>query len=374
MPHASSAASFVEELLQKADIRINGDRPWDITVHDDRFYARVIGQGSLGLGESYMDTWWDCEALDEFFHRLLRTEVWKYVPRNVRTLFTYLQATLTNRQTIRRSRTVGKTHYDLGNDFYAAMLDPYMQYSCGYFKNTDSLKTAQEQKLDLICRKLQLKKGEHLLDIGCGWGGLATFAAETYGVRVTGVTISKEQAAFAKDFCKGLPVEIRLCDYRMMNEQFDKVVSVGMFEHVGPKNYKTYMKIARQCLKDDGLFLLHTIGNIRPYAGPDPWLNTYIFPNAHLPSPGQILTEAENFFVLEDWHNFGTYYDKTLLAWYGNFEEHWPRFSHRYGDRFARMWRYYLLSCAGAFRARLIQLSQIVLSPQGVRGGYQSIR
>lgn len=375
MPALSSASdTLIENLLSHADIHLNGDRPWDITVHNDRLFPRVIAQGSLGLGESYMDGWWDCEALDEFFARLIRAEVAAKLPKTLGSALALLQAKILNLQTINRSRTVGKQHYDLGNDFYEAMLDPFMQYSCGYFKDTNDLRKAQEQKLDLICRKLQLKKGEKLLDIGCGWGGLAKFAAQQYGCAVTGVTISKEQAAFAKTFCKGLPVDIRLTDYRTLDERFDKIVSVGMFEHVGPKNYDAYMDGARRCISDDGLFLLHTIGDRKLYTTPEPWLATYIFPNSVLPAMSNLTAAAQKYFVMEDWHNFGAYYEKTLLAWHVNFTANWKNFKEKYGDRFERMWRYYLLSCAGGFRARRLQLWQVVVSPHGVNGGYSSIR
>lgn len=374
MSMASKTSEFIASLLRKADVDIDGHDPWDIQVHDERMYARVLAGGSLALGESYMDGWWDCERLDEFFHRILRARLWENLPITANLTMAWLRSVLLNPQTIRRSRAVAETHYDLGNDFYQKMLDPYMQYSCGYFKDTEDLATAQKQKLDLICRKLQLKRGEKLLDIGCGWGGLSKFAAEEYGCSVVGVTISTEQMAIATEMCKGLPVEIRYADYRTLDEKFDKVVSVGMFEHVGPKNYETYMAMARHCLKDDGIFLLHTIGRARDTGGPEPWIEKYIFRNSILPSPSQLIHAAEKPFVLEDWHNFGAYYDKTLMAWRRNFTTHWPAFKDRYGERFKRMWDYYLLSCAGSFRSRTIQLWQVVLSPHGVEGGYTSIR
>ncbi len=370
----SKSELLIRRVLKEADIEIGGARPWDIRVHDKRLYRRVVARGSLGLGEGYMEGWWDCDQLDEFFSRLVRSEAYKKMPINFEVARIYVASVIMNMQNKIRSRRVGKQHYDLGNDFYRAMLDPYMQYSCAYFKDTDSLDVAERQKIELICRKLQLKKGEKVLDIGCGWGGLAKYMAEHYEVEVTGITISEEQAKLARDFCKGHPVRILAMDYRDLNETFDKIVSVGMFEHVGYKNYRAYMETAERCLKDDGMFLLHTIGQAESIVTPDPWFDTYIFPGGMLPSVQQISRAAERLFVIEDLHNFGAYYEKTLLGWYANYKAAWPRFRHRYGDRFARMWDYYLLSCAGGFRARGLQVFQVVFTKKGMIGGYPSVR
>ena len=363
----------VEKLLAEADIRINGSRPWDIQVYNNDFFPRVLAEGSLGLGESYMDGWWDSEQLDEFFYRILRAGLDQKV-KPLKMIFSSLVARIYNFQTPSRSFRVGEVHYDIGNDLYSRMLDKLMIYSCAYWKDAATLDEAQEAKLDLIARKLDLKPGMKVVDIGCGWGGTAKFLAENYGVRVVGITVSKEQAAYANELCKGLPVEIRLEDYRKLDEKFDRVISVGMFEHVGYKNYRTFMKVVRRCLKEDGLFLLHTIGSNISMVRTDPWIEKYIFPNSMLPSAKQICEASEGIFVMEDWHNFSTHYDKTLMAWYKNFENAWDELKEKYGDRFYRMWRYYLLSCAGAFRARVNQLWQIVFSPEGVPGGYDSIR
>ncbi len=370
----SSVPAPIQHILDASDIRINGDRPWDMRVHDVSMFTRVLLHGSLGLGEAYMDGQWDCEALDEFFFRVLRHRADTRLPLNIPIIVQTVKHLLLNVQTLNGSKKVAEHHYNLGNDWYKQMLDPYMQYSCGYYQDTNDLQKAQEQKLDLICRKLQLKEGSTLLDIGCGWGGLARFAAERYGAHVTGINISTEQIAYGREKCKGLPVEIRECDYRKIDGTFDRVVSVGMFEHVGPKNYRTYMEAVRRALKPDGLALIHTIGRNEARGGPEPWIEKYIFPNSILPAPTEILEAIEPLFVLEDWHNFGAFYDKTLRAWYRNAEEAWPDFKDRYGERFHRMWNYYLLCCAGSFRARTIQLWQLVLSPKGVVGGYESIR
>lgn len=367
---ASAARIVLQDLLASADILTNGRRPWDIQVHDDRFYGRVLAGGSLGLGESYMDGWWDCGALDEMCFRAIRANLEEKIPLNARTVFSIAAPVIFNLQTKRRARRVARQHYDLGNDFFEAMLDPAMQYSCAWFHGVTSLADAQKLKMDLICHKLRLKPGMRLLDIGCGWGGLARYAARRYGCRSVGITLSKEQQAYGAAACRGLPVEIRVQDYRDIGESFDRIVSVGMMEHVGHKNYRHYMEAACRCLKDDGLFLCQTIGGVRSTSHTDPWIARYIFPNSMLPSASQVTHAAEGLFVLEDVHNFGAYYDRTLLAWEENFRASWHRFRDRYGDRFERMWRFYLLSCAGTFRARSIQLYQFLFSKSGIIGGY----
>lgn len=369
-----SARETVQTLLHHADIGTDGERPHDLRIQDDRLYARVLGQGALGLGEAYMDGWWDCERLDVLAEILLRADLKREVRPSLPAVWHRLRAKLLNRQTLRRARQVGREHYDVGNDLFQAMLDPYMQYSCACWNDGDTLADAQERKMDLICRKLHLGPGMRLLDIGCGWGGFARYAAERSGVSVRGITISREQASFGREATRGLPAEIRLQDYRELEGEFDRVVSVGMFEHVGEKNYRRFFSVVRRCLVPDGLFLLHTIGGNRPSAATNRWTDRYIFPNGQLPSPSQIARAAEGSLVLEDWDSFGEHYDRTLMAWWRNFEEAWPHLREKYGERFYRMWRYYLLTCAGAFRSRRIQLWQIVFSPRGVDGGYAAVR
>lgn len=364
---------FIKDILSSADIKIGGNGPWDIKVHNKNTYKRVLSQGSLGVGESYMDGWWDCDNLDQFFDKIFSAKVENKITARA-ALNSFLKAKFLNLQTRERSLKVGEQHYDIGNDLYKAMLGKTMAYTCGYWKNAKDLDSAQEAKFDLICRKLRLKKGMKVLDIGCGWGSFAKYAAEKYGVEVVGVTISKEQVKLGKKLCKGLPVDIRFQDYRDVDEKFDAIVSIGMFEHVGYKNYRTYMEKASECLKDGGLFLLHTIGGNRSVKTTNPWVGKYIFPNSMLPSAEQISDSSEGLFVMEDWHNFGVDYDKTLMAWHKNFTDNWKQLKKKYNARFKRMWNFYLLSSAGNFRARKIQLWQIVFSKDGVRGGYKSIR
>jgi len=372
-PFETSEARTVARLLAGADVRIGGDRPWDITVHEPLTFRRLLSQGSLGLGESYLDGWWDCEALDAMFYRVLSAGL----PRGLRNwplVLGSIQARVFNLQRRSRAFVIGERHYDIGNGLYAAMLDRRLTYSCGYWNRAFTLDEAQEDKLDLICRKIGLAPGMRVLDIGCGWGAFVKYAAEKYRVEAVGTTVSKEQAALAKELCAGLPVEIRFADYRDLSERFDRIVSVGMIEHVGYRNYGVYMKIVHDCLADDGLFLLQTIGTLRSTTSTDPWIKKYIFPNSMLPSIRQLAKATEGLFVTEDLHNFGPDYDKTLMAWWRNFDDHWPELQGEYGERFYRMWKYYLLCCAGSFRARWNQLWQIVYSKRGVPGGYAAIR
>jgi cyclopropane-fatty-acyl-phospholipid synthase len=365
----------VQELLSRAGLEIDGANPWDIQVHDDRLYGRVLVGGPLALGESYMDGWWDAERLDVTIDRILRARLDAQVGLNLETAFYLLRARLFNLQNRSRATEVVNEHYELGNDLYLAFLDAYNQYTCAYFKDTDNLDVAQERKLDLICRKIDVRRGDTVLDIGCGWGGFARFAAERYGAVVTGITLSDEQLAYARDYCKGLPVSLEKKDYRDLDGVFDKVVTVGMIEHVGYRNYRTFMEVVHRVLKDEGLFLLHTVGANWSSKTQDPWFDKYIFPNSLNPSIAQLGAAIERLFVMEDWHSFGAHYDKTLLAWFGKFDEAWPRLKDKYGERFHRMWRYYLLAMAGSFRSRAnSQLWQIVFSKGGVPGGYQSVR
>ncbi len=368
-----NAKQIVQDYLDIAGIKINGARPWDIQVHNRRLYARILSGGSLALGESYIDGWWNCKQLDEFINKVLKVKLDEKV-RSKSLFWNILKAKMINMQCRSRAYEIGRKHYDIGNDLYKLMLDKRMAYSCGYWNNAKTLDHAQEEKLDLSCKKLGLKKGMRVLDIGCGWGSFIKYASEKYGVECVGITVSKEQAKLAREMCRGLPVEIRLQDYRELKERFDRIISIGMFEHVGYKNYRAYMEVVHRCLKPDGLFLLHTIARNKSVNSTDPWIEKYIFPNSMLPSAKQVTSASEGLFILEDWHSFGTDYDKTLMAWHSNFTKNWHEIKEKYGQRFYRMWNYYLLVCAGSFRARKNQLWQIVFSKNGNQGGYQSIR
>ncbi len=369
----SFARRLITSALAETDIEVNGSRPWDPRVHRDRVFPGWLTGGSLALGESYMNGDWDCGDLSGFFHRLTRGDadarlapVWKWSAR--------LQAKARLVRDAGRVRRVDEVHYDLGNPFYADMLDSRMQYTCAYFQGTGDLETAQERKLDLICRKLRLRSGERVLELGGGWGGFARFAAERYGCVVESYNISKQQVEHAREYCRGLPVTIHHRDYREARGVFDKVVSIGICEHVGRKNYRDFLLLQKERLKDGGLILLHTIGCNHSKTTADPWFTRYIFPGGFLPSLAQLAGAADGLLVTEDLHNFGAHYDLTLTAWHDRFEKAWPRHRDAFGERFRRMWRYYLLSCAGAFRARRLQLFQFVFSQNGLEGGYESVR
>jgi len=375
-----SAKERAINLLSEAGISVNGGNSWDPRIHNERIYNRIFASGTLGLGESYMDGWWEVDDLSGFFLKLFRSgSAVKLLGIGI--VGQILKSKLLNLQDSQRAFEVGKKHYDVGNDLYRSLLDKRMIYSCGYWKNALNLDDAQEHKLDLICRKIGLKSGDKILDIGCGWGGFAKFAAEQYGAKVVGITVSKEQKELAEKSTEGLDVEIRLQDWReLTDESYKHIVSIGMFEHVGPKNYRAYMQKVKVLLKEDGLFLLHTIGHSKTTRNLEPWFHKYIFPNGHLPSMSQISVATdrkwfgESLLIEEDMHNFGADYDKTLTAWHDNFEASWPEVKGKYDERFHRMWRYYLLVSAGMFRARYLQLWQIVYSRRGVVGGYESVR
>jgi cyclopropane-fatty-acyl-phospholipid synthase len=365
---------LIENILSPTGIRVNGNNPFDIQVKNKDFYDRVVHDGSMGLGESFMDGWWDCDDLTDFFCRIIPSHPERRVGKNLKLLSYILKLKMLNLNNRSRAYQVGEEHYDIGNELYRQMLDKRMVYSCAYWKDADNLDCAQEAKLNLICRKLQIAKGDRILDIGCGWGSFAKYAAERYEAEVVGITVSKEQVSLGKEICRGLPVEIRLQDYRTVNEPFDHIVSVGMFEHVGPKNYRAYMKTVHRCLRDGGLFLLHTIGKKRSNNLNDPWMDKYIFPNYWLPSQQEVNNAIRKLFVVKDWHAFGSFYDPTLLSWFHNFHANWDKLSLFYDNTFYRMWKYYLQSCAGAFRCGYLDVWQMVLSKKGIPVDYQAVR
>jgi cyclopropane-fatty-acyl-phospholipid synthase len=366
---------ITEEILSLAGIKINGENPWDIRVYNDKFYRRAITEGELGVGESYMEGWWDAERVDEFIYRVMKSQLDEKIKKSLRLELELLYARLVNLQTKRRAFIIGEKHYDLGNELFKYMLDSRMNYSCAYWENATTLDEAQENKLRLICNKLYLKPGMHILDIGCGWSAFGKYAAENYNVIVDGITVSKEQMSLGKELCDGLPVKIELKDYRDLSEKYDRIVSVGMFEHVGVRNYRTFFEIVSKCLKDDGIFLLHTIGTTKSDYTLGSWSTRYIFPNGMLPTIAHIGKAIEDLFVLEDWHSFGINYDKTLLAWYENFNMNWNKIKNKYSDTFYRMWKYFLLSSAGSFRSGMRNsVWQLVLTKKGIPGGYISFR
>lgn len=357
--------TILRALFEFAGIQVNGKDPWDIQVQDARFFDRALREPHLALGEGYMDGWWDCAAIDEFVNRALKARLDEKIKGDWKVKLHVLRHRLFNMQSAAKAFEVGEQHYDLGNDLYCAMLDKRLNYTCAYWKNAATLDEAQEAKLDLVCKKIGLQPGMHVLELGCGWGAFAMYAAEKYGAHVLGVTVSKEQVALGMQRSHGLPVELRLQDYRTVEGKYDAVISIGILEHVGYKNYRAYMQVADRCLKEDGIAFIHTIGGNESVTSADPFSNKYIFPNGMLPSIAQIGAAMEGMFVMEDWHNIGPNYDKTLMAWHANFENAWPGLKQKYGERFYKMWRFYLLSSAGAFRSRDQQLWQIVMTRPG---------
>jgi cyclopropane-fatty-acyl-phospholipid synthase len=361
----AGAEALVRELFGLADVAVDGPRPGDIRVHDRRFYGRLLRDASIGLGESYMDGWWDTDSLDVLVEKLLRARLQERVTGSARLRLLTAKAAVLNLQSKSRSRRSVEAHYDIGNDLYTRMLDPRMVYTCAYWKDATTLAEAQEAKLDLVCRKLGLRPGMRVLDLGCGWGGFAAYAAERYGCSVVGLTLSKDQYTLGREMWKDLDVDLRLADYRDVTGTFDRVASIGMMEHVGPKNLRTAMEVVHRSLADDGIALIHTISGRRSRRHGTPFVEKYIFPNAVSPSLAQLGTAVEGLFVLEDLHNIGPDYERTLLAWWHNFDRAYPDLSHRYDERFYRMWRFYLLAAAGAARARDAQLFQLVLTKYG---------
>jgi cyclopropane-fatty-acyl-phospholipid synthase len=352
-------------LLERAGIEVNGSDPWDIHIHDSRTYDRVIREVQLGFGEAYMDGWWDCETIDEAVTRIFLADLPSELKGNWKIALHALKTRLFNLQSPSRAFEVGEHHYDLGNALYEAMLDKRLNYTCGYWENADNLDDAQEAKLELVCKKIGLESGMTVLDLGCGWGSFAQYAAEEYGAEVTGVTVSKEQVKLGQERCRGLPVTLKLQDYRDVEGTYDRVISIGIMEHVGYKNYRTYMEVVDRTLKVGGIAFFHTIGSNVSTTSANAWSNKYIFPNGMLPSIAQLGKAMEGLFVMEDWHNIGLHYDPTLMAWHANFEAAWPELKKNYDERFYRMWRYYLLSSAGGFRARQQQLWQVVMTRPG---------
>lgn len=402
-----SAKDLVREIFANAEIEINGKNPWDLKVHDERFYKRVISQGSLGLGEAYMDGWWDCGELDEMFYRVLIYGAREKIKPNLAIYFAFVKSQLFNMQNRTRSKKVAEDHYDLPTEIYMSFLDSYNQYTSARFECQENFDTAQEQTLELICRKIQIKSSDKVLDIGCGWGGAAKYMAEHYGCSVVGVSISNAQIDYARSYCKGLPVEIKYCDYRDLIPEFcgkfSKVLVRGMIEHVGYKNYRKFMNVIHCCLdsRADSLFLLDALGGNFTRKTSDPWISKYIFPNSMVPALTPVAKAIEGLFVLEDLHNFSISYDKTLLHWRANFVRNWPdtktklderpyydytlaswvrilggrdweSLREEYHQRFFRKFVYYFLACAAGFRARHLQQWQFVLSKGGVPGGYHA--
>ena len=373
-------------LLSPAGIEVNGSNPWDLQIHDRKAFRKILSGGTLGIGEAYVDGLWECDSVDELISRVLGADLHKSISISPGLIASTAMARLVNMQSPRRSKRVATAHYDLPPRLYESFLDPNMQYTCGYWRKADNLAEAQLDKMDLIARKLGIAAGMKVLDIGFGWGQLANHFAQEYGAEVTGITISEAQCRYAQEHFS--QPDYRLMDYRVLNMPgyFDRVTAIGVVEHVGYKNYRPFMQTVGSLLNKDGMFLLQTIGNTKTNATGDPWLNKYIFPNGMLPSETQLAAATEGVFIKEDNQSFGQDYDKTLMAWFHNFDVNWRKLEGKridesrpelgyYDERFYRTWKYYLLMCAGSFRSRkAMQLWQNVYSANGIKGGYEPVR
>jgi cyclopropane-fatty-acyl-phospholipid synthase len=372
------ARGVVERVLGRIDVRLDGARAWDLRVTDERFFRSALLRGSMGLGEAYMDGWWQCGDLEELSRRLLVGGV----EHRFRFLPTYVAprvaARLVNQQSVARSRRVADEHYSMDNDLFCRFLGKYKNYSAAYFDlgagDLTDLDAAQARKLDLICRKLELKSSDHLLDVGGGWGELARYAASTYGCRVTSINISDEQIRFARDYCQGLPVEVRKCDYRDLDGRYDKIASIAMIAHVGYKNHRTFLRKMRDHLEPEGLMLVESTGNNTSLTQMDPWVDHYFFKGALFPSMAQLTAAAEGIFAIDDWHNFAPSYPHTLRAWNANFQREWPALRARYQEPTRRMFEYFFLMGSGAFHARVLEYWHLLMSPLNRRTRAPSAR
>lgn len=320
---------------------------------------------SLALGEAYMDG--DLEVEGDLYHALNH---FLGQMGNFSTDESALKKLIFTSKSKKNQQKEVRSHYDIGNEFYKLWLDDTMSYSCGYFQNEDdTLTQAQMGKVDYILKKLHLKDGMSLLDIGCGWGYLLIEAAKKYGVHGLGITLSKEQykefgRRIEKEHLEQL-LEVRLMDYRDLpkrGQQFDRVVSIGMVEHVGRGNYEEFMECVKSVLKPGGIFLLHFISALKEYPG-DPWVKKYIFPGGVVPSLREIIHIAGNMrFYTAGVESLRRHYNRTLLCWNSNFQKHRGEVVEMFDERFARMWELFLCSCAATFMNGVIDLHQIIFT------------
>ena len=355
-------------------IQVNGPNDWDLQVHDDSWIREIELKGTLAIGDAYVSGLWDCKALDELVCRLFSNMKREMLFPSLQMLTVNLWNRLSNPQAGTRAKKVIDAHYEKYIDVIKYFIGPSLCYSCAWWEHSDNLADAQKAKMDLVCRKLQLAKSDRVLDIGCGYGALANHAAEYYGCHVTGITLSPRQAELATARFPSPLIEFRAMDWQsdefMQLGEFDKIMSVGMFEHVGRKNYTIFFKRCSHLLRSHGLFLLHTIGR-SVKASIDLWVDRYIFPGGSLPKLGDLdEVEAQNL-ILEDLQNIGAHYDMTLCAWQANLDHGQATGELDLDEKDLRFWRYYLLSFAGAFRVRKrLQVWQLLLAKSGVIGGY----
>lgn len=374
---------FVEELFSQAGIEVNGSNPWDPQIHNPIAYNMTVGNGLIGAGEAYMRGYWDCEQLEEFFRRAVQVDLAKRMPWNLSTATLVTKARLMNLQLPKRAWEVGRMHYDLPREVWECTLDFAMTGSCAYYRFPDeTLDQAQQNKLNLTLKKVGLQKGHSLLDIGVGWAAFSGLSAITYGAKPIGITVSEGQREYIRSRYGDI-VDVRVHPWQqtVLEQPVDRIISVEMFEHVGSDNYRKFFQLCRDSITDDGLMLLHTIVGHNPSKHIDPWMDKYIYPGGCIPTLGQITTAVHGLFHVEDVHDIGGHYPATLLAWMANFRRNWdvvkalgPKRLGMDPEVFCRMWYYHYMASAGGFLSRVISVHQIVLSTNGVPGGYQSIR
>ena len=366
---------WLAQLLASADIHLNGSRPWDIQIKHPQTLQRLLSLGGFALGESYMDGWWECQAIDLMIERAMCAGLQEKLA-TPRAWWESFKGRMRPRDGVGQSRIVGRMHYAVGNQVFQAMLDPYMAHSCAYWvEGAQTLEEAQIAKLEMVCRKLQLRPGMRVLDMGCGWGSFMRYAAEHYGVTVLGLSNVPHQIELGKTLARHLPVQFELSDYAQFNtdgkSKFDRIVSIGTFEQLGQAHVAAFFETAKRCLKDDGWMLLQTQGKSNRQRLLDAWNDKYIYPQGYLPRLDEVTQASEAHFVVEDVHNIGADHDRTLLHWHQRFEMAWPQLRLSHDERFYRMWRFHLLSSAASFRTRHHQMWQLVLSPKGLHKVYR---
>ena len=338
----------------------NKSKPLTVKLLNKNLHYKLLINPDLYFGEAYTDGTLVIEngSISDFlelaFQNIGRTEInsFGYIIKKIKGTIRYL----TNFNFAKKSKENVAHHYDISDDLYKLFLDPMRQYSCGYFKNDDdTLETAQQNKIDHIIKKLNIKSNQKVLDIGSGWGHLAIEIAKQSKCEVTGITLSKNQFIYAnakaKEYNLENQVQFKLCDYRNLKEKFDRVVSVGMFEHVGRKFYKTFFKQVNQLLKDNGLALIHTIGSINEPRDPQPWISKYIFPGGYTPSMSEVVGPIEKSgLIISDLEVLRMHYAHTLKNWKERCITNKSKITSMFDEKFFRMWEFYLASCEMVFK------------------------
>jgi cyclopropane-fatty-acyl-phospholipid synthase len=367
--------SLVDSRLNKAGIKINGPNPWDPEVDADHlssFNRQVVWQGMLGLGNSFLDGEWKCADLSTFFFKAIQAGLLQDSKMSLPYLWKWIRDTFTNPQNRpHAAKNIAEHYSDADKEgLVLGMTDPkWNQYTCGFYADptnpVEGLQAAQDRKLRVIFDKLRLEAGDTLLDVGMGWGGLLACAQQERCCRGMGVTLARNQLEYAEQHhgVQGL-----CTDYRSVNWPANRITAVGILEHIGPKNHRAFMEAIYRNLTADGIHLLHFFGRPAHNVGLlDPWTDQYIFPGLTCPTLVEVLRAADGLLELQHQEQFGFHYDPTLMAWYENFVAFAKTIGLDPDDRLYRMWKYYLLSCAGAFRAGEVKLYQLVFTKRHSR-------